>query len=262
MSALPPAGRQPGRVRAVAVAAVVAVLAAGGAGYAVGRASDAPAAAGTVDGGPAGATGGAGGTESPEPGSVEAIAQQLAKDQAADRAELAAELSAAGKQAYDRLMPVLAEVSEALPVAGGTGATADEADVDRWLEEVAAARVALTAVPEGTSEHTVTRAAFLGAVDLLDAALRDLTTAGAGAADGPSSPAGRRDAAVRLWLAGASQLDGLMIGSSGRHVHLFLTPDGDPDSIPREFAEYEGESADGSPGPAQQDEGHDGHVDE
>ena len=230
----------------MAIVAALAVLGAGGAGYAVGRTSDAPApaaSAGTADNDATPTTGDAGGTEAPEPGSVEAIAAELAEDQAAERAELAADLSAAGKEAYDRLMPVLAEVSEALPVGGGTGPVADPAALDRWLQEVAAARATLTAVPEGTSEHTVTRAAFLGAVDLLDAALRDLATASASTADGPSTPAGRRDAAVELWLAGAAQLDSLMIGSSGDHVHLFLTPDGDPRSIPREFADHQEESA-------------------
>lgn len=98
-------------------------------------------------------------------------------------------------------------------------------------------------MPEGTSEHTVTRAALLGAVDLLDTALRDLATASTSAADDPSAPTGRRDAAVELWLAGAAQLDSLMIGSGGDHVHLFLTPDGDPRSVPREFADHPDEPA-------------------
>ncbi|KAE8763244.1 hypothetical protein [Georgenia thermotolerans] len=240
-----PARRQLGPLRTVAVLAVLAVLAvgAGAAGYAVGRTSDAPTSAAVAGTAAKGATPTTGGTQAPEPGSVEAIAAELAADQAAERAELAADLSAAGKEAYDRLMPVLAEVSEVLPVGGGTGHAADPAAADRWLQEVGAARATLVAVPEGTSEHTVTRAAFLGAVDLLDAALRDLMTASSATADGPGTPAGRRDAAVELWLAGAAQLDSLMIGSSGDHVHLFLTPDGDPRSVPREFADHQEGSA-------------------
>ncbi|WP_043501467.1 hypothetical protein [Georgenia sp. SUBG003] len=241
MNAPAPADRKPGRVRPVVLVAALAVLAAGGTGYALGRTTDAPAT-GSRDDGATQAAGDAGPTEAPEPGSVEAIAAQLAADQAADRAELAADLSEAGEEAYDRLMPVLAEVSESLPVGGGTGPTAHQADVDRWVQEVAAARASLSAVPEGTSEHTVTRAALLGAVDLLDAALRDLAAGSAGTVDGPSALAGRRDAAVELWLAGAAQLDSLMVGSSDRHVHLFLTADGDPGSIPQEFADH-GEGA-------------------
>jgi len=227
----------------VVLVAALAVLAAAGAGYAVGRASDAPAAAHAGDDGSATTTGDVGGTAAPEPGSLEAIAAELAEGQAADRAELAADLSAAGKEAYDQLMPVLAEVSEALPVGGDAGPAADQADVDRWVQEIATARATLAAVPEGTSEHTVTRAAFLGAVDLLDAALRDLGTPSTATADRSGAPADRRDAAVELWLAGAAQLDSLMIGSGGGHVHLFLTPDGDPRSVPAEFAGHEDGSA-------------------
>jgi hypothetical protein len=231
-----PADRQRGRVRVVVLVAAGAVLAAGGAGYGVGRAGDTLAAASTT-GAATRSTADPAATTAPEPGSVEAIAAELAADQAADRAELTADLSAAGEEAYDRLMPVLAEVSEALPVDGGAGTAADQPDIDRWIAEVDAARTALTAVPEGTSEHTVTRAAFLGAVDLLDAALRDLAAGGAWSADDASTTAGRRDAAVELWLAGA-QLDSLMIGNSGHHVHLFLASDGDPASVPREFADH------------------------
>ncbi|TWH28329.1 hypothetical protein L600_004100000190 [Isoptericola variabilis J7] len=222
MSSSAPTARQPGVVRTVAVVATLAVLVAGGAGYAVGRTTAAPPADTTAS-----TTGDAGAAETPEPGSVEAIAAQLAEQQAAERADLAADLSAAGQEAYDRLMPVLAEVSTVLPVGGGAGAAAEEADVDRWLEEVAAARAALEAVPDGTSEHTVTRAAFLGAVDLLDATLRELRSGDAGTAG----------------------------SSSGRHVHLFLTPDGDPDSIPSEFAPLDHGSEE------QEGDGHDDHGD-
>ncbi|WP_340295059.1 hypothetical protein, partial [Aquipuribacter hungaricus] len=82
---------------------------------------------------------------------------------------------------------------------------------------------------------------LLGAVGLLRSAVEG--TAGLPAEAGPARQeqlarvARDRDAGVALWQAGATRLDGLVLDAGGEHTHLFLAPDGDPRSVPREFQE-------------------------
>lgn len=179
-----------------------------------------------------------------EHGSVEAVAAELAAGQARDRAELNADLTAAGELAHEQLAQVLREMAAAVPVEGaGSPDPATASDVDRWREDLAVATAALGSVGEGTSEQTVVREAFVGAAHLLQAAAAEYEHLLSVPADEPRPPAAtvgeRRDAAVRLWQAGAAQLDTLTIESGDGHVHLFLAPNGDPGAVPEEFREPE-----------------------
>lgn len=194
--------------------------------------------------------------DAPEAGSIEAIAEELAKGQASDRAELNANLATAAEVAHGHLVQVLQELASAVPV-GETGSSnaagvsgpagvsdpAGDSAVDGWKRELELATSSLETVEEGTSEQTVAREAFVGAVELLQSAAdayQDFLSAPVDEqAVLAATVAERRDAAVRLWQAGAAQLDTLTVGSGVGHVHLFLTPDGDPDSVPAEFREPE-----------------------
>lgn len=188
--------------------------------------------------------------DAPEAGSIEAVAAELAAGQARERAELNANLSAAAEVAHGHLAQVLQDLASAAPVhengspnpAGISDATS-ASDVDGWKRELVLATSALEAVAEGTSEQTVAREAFVGAAQLLQSAAdgyEDLLIAPVDERETlAATVAERRDAAVRLWQAGAAQLDTLTVGSGNGHVHLFLAPDGDPDSVPAEFREPE-----------------------
>jgi hypothetical protein len=108
---------------------------------------------------------------------------------------------------------------------------------------LASAASALEAVKDGTSEQTVTREALIGAAELLQSATagyKQSITAPADQRDAFAvTVAKRREAAVRLWQAGAGQLDTLTVGSGGGHVHVFLAINGDPEAVPEEFQEPE-----------------------
>lgn len=139
---------------------------------------------------------------------------------------------------------VLQELAAAVPVhEGGSPAPASASDVGRWNRELALAVSALETVEEGTSEQTVAREAFIGAAHLLLSTAADyehlLTTPDDERSVLAGTVAERRDAAVRLWQAGAAQLDTLAVESGDAHVHLFLAPDGNPDAVPAEFREPE-----------------------
>lgn len=205
-------------------ALVVIVIAATGAILAAGRTGDGRAA--------------------PDPGSVEAIAEQLAKGQAQERAELNISLAAAAEEAHGHLALVLQGLASAVPLdSAATQRPAGVADVDGWKRDLELAASALETVPEGTSELTVARAAFIGATELLETAAASYGQLLAGPVDQQESlaltVAERREAAVRLWQAGAAQLDTLTIESGGGHVHVFLAPNGNPDDIPAEYQEEE-----------------------
>ena len=213
-------------MRAVVGAGLAAVLIAAGGGFAAGR---------------AGGSGGGEGADAPEPGSIEAVAAELAEGQARDRAALAEDLAEAGREAHQRMSRVLQQLVVAVPLEGR--GTAGRPGADGWETELATASEQVQAVPEGTSEHNVTRGALLGAVELLRGAAADYAaTAQLPAAARPAALAAvaeRRDAAVAVWQAGAGQLDTLVVEAGEEHVHLFLAPDGDPDSVPLEFQEPE-----------------------
>ena len=185
------------------------------------------------------------GHTAPEPGSVEAVAEELALGQARDRAELNANLAAAAEVAHGHLAQVLQELASAIPVHENASSSnpASASDVDEWKRELALATSVLETVEEGTSEQTVAREAFIGAAQLLQSAAADYEDLLTGPADErealAATVAERREAAVRLWQAGAAQLDTLTVGSGEGHVHLFLTSDGDPDAVPAEFREPE-----------------------
>jgi hypothetical protein len=179
-----------------------------------------------------------------ETSSIEAVAERLAAGQARERAELNGQLASAAEVAQGHLVRVLQELALAVPVdptISSSPAGAD--DVNAWNRDLASAAAALEAVKEGTSEQTVTREAFIGAAALLQSAAagyEQLLTEPAGGRDAlADTVAQRREAAVRLWQAGAGQLDTLTVGSGEGHVHVFLALNGDPEAVPEEFQEPE-----------------------
>ncbi|MDQ0871141.1 hypothetical protein QFZ70_003614 [Arthrobacter sp. V1I9] len=179
-----------------------------------------------------------------EASSIEAVAEKLAAGQATERAELNAHLSSAADVAQGHLARVLQDLALAVPVDPTISSTpASAGDVDKWNRNLASAASALEAVKDGTSEQTVTREALLGAAELLQSAAAGYEhslTAPADQRDALAVTVGkRREAAVRLWQAGAGQLDTLTVKSGGAHVHVFLALNGDPEAVPEEFQEPE-----------------------
>lgn len=218
----------------VALAAAALVVGAGG-GFAVGRttATDAGAAAEAEE-------------HDHEPGSIEAIAEQLAADQARDRAVLSIELAEAARTAHDQLGHVLRAMAAAVPFEGAAATdtpaapAVTSADAATWATDAREAAEALSGVPEGTAEFNVTREALLGAATLMVDTADDLSRALEAAEPAPEAleqVAAQREASVRLWQAGAAQLDGLVVDAGQPHIHLFLDPSGDPDAVPLEFQE-------------------------
>jgi hypothetical protein len=179
-----------------------------------------------------------------EASSIEAVAEKLAAGQATERTELNAHLASAAEVAQGHLVRVLQELALAVPVNPTISSTpASVGDVDKWNRNLASAASALEAVKDGTSEQTVTREALIGAAELLQSATagyKQSLTAPADQRDAFAvTVAKRREAAVRLWQAGAGQLDTLTVGSGGGHVHVFLAINGDPEAVPEEFQEPE-----------------------
>jgi hypothetical protein len=213
------------KARILTLAAVIAVVIAVAGALSAWRAGNGPAA--------------------PVPGSVEAIAEKLAAGQARERAELNGHLAAAAEVAHEHLAQVLQELALAVPVnATISSAPASVSGADEWNRDLALATSALEAVGEGTSEQTVTREAFIGAAELLQSAAAGYAHLLGAPADErealAATVAERRESAVRLWQAGAAQLDTLTVGSGEGHVHVFLALDGDPDAVPQEFQEPAG----------------------
>ncbi len=178
----------------------------------------------------------------PEASSVEAVAEKLAREQAQARTELNTQLAAAAEVAHGHLMQVLQGLATVKPVHEAIDSTpASLSDVDAWNGGLALATSALEAVEDGTSEQTVTREALMGAAELLQSAVAAHEQLLGASPDQRGAiaeiVAERRDAAVRLWQAGAAQLDTLTVGSGAGHVHVFLAEDGDPDAVPEEFRE-------------------------
>lgn len=187
---------------------------------------------------------GSGHDDAHEPGSVAAVAEKLASGQAQDRARTTADLAAAADEAHGHMAHVLQELAAAVPLQETTASSpATASDVEGWKRDLDSATTALETVGEGTSEQTIAREAFIGAARLLDSASAgyELVLAAPAVEQEPlaATVAERRDAAVRLWQAGAAQLDTLTIDSGEGHVHLFLAPNGDPDAVPLEFREAE-----------------------
>lgn len=213
------------RARTGAAIAAAALLVGAAGGFALGR---------TTGGGERGA----------EPGSIEAIAEELTAGQAADRAALSAELARAARTAHDQLGQVLRAMAPVVPVQGAAPAdaaapvTADDAAT--WVADADRAARILSSVPEGTAEFNVTRQALLTSAHMVSDTAEELSSALAAPGLAPGDVervAAQRDVAVQLWQAGAEQLDGLVVGAGQEHVHLFLDPSGDPDAVPLEFQE-------------------------
>lgn len=184
------------------------------------------------------------GEDVPEAGSIESVAEELAVGQARERAELNASLASAAEVAHGHLGQVLQDLTSAV-----SGHETDESALsadgpDEWENKLDLAISALDALPDGTSEQTVAREAFVGAASLLQWAVADYEHLLIAPAEERKAHAAtvveRRDAAVRLWQAGAAQLDTLTVESGGGHVHLFLALNGDPDAVPLEFQEPDG----------------------
>ncbi|MFW7415879.1 hypothetical protein [Demequina sp. SO4-18] len=189
----------------------------------------------------------------PEPGSIESIAAELAEGQRQESAVLAEELAAAGEVAHDLLGDVLVGLAAVVPPDDGSGAIdlgaaaqedgpLAEAHVEEWIAALDQAEDALSATGQGTDDQAVTRAAFLGSVALLRSAVEDVAaaqTSEAGRQQDLLADVGRdRLEAVSLWQAGGARLDSLVLESGGDHIHLFLDPSGDPDSVPEEFRNH------------------------
>ncbi|MFC5379802.1 hypothetical protein [Aquipuribacter nitratireducens] len=175
----------------------------------------------------------AAGPPSPEPGSIEAVAAELAEAQREESAVLVADLVDAATIAHGDVEGVLRGLADVAPPGAATAAAAGSDELAGWRADLGAAREALEATGRGTDDQALTRQAFIGAVELLD----DAVTA-AGDADGEDRAAtltAQRTSAVDLWLAAAARLDGLALDAGGEHVHLFLAEDGDRDSVPLEF---------------------------
>ena len=100
----------------------------------------------------------------------------------------------------------------------------------------------LPATGTGTDDQTLTRAALVGSVALLRSAVEGVEAAGAGTRRrrGRRSPraAGTATTPSSCGRPGRARLDSLVLDTGGDHVHLFLAPDGDPDSVPMEFRDH------------------------
>lgn len=201
---------------------------------------------GVVGGVAATAAGGGDDPAAPEPGSIEAIAAELAEGQAAESARLTDELAEVAEAAHGSVEGVLAGLAQVAPPEGAVPVDGDvQVDPAVLAAEVQQARDSLGATGQGADDHGVTRAALIGSLDLLAVAVE----AAAELPPGGDAPAGgteqdvvarvarERDAAVELWQAGATRLDTLVVAAGGEHVHLFVAPDGNPESLPREFQE-------------------------
>ncbi|MFW2513469.1 hypothetical protein ACNI3K_06795 [Demequina sp. SO4-13] len=182
----------------------------------------------------------------PEPGSIESIAAELAEGQRQESADLAEELASAGEVAHDLLGDVLVGLAAVVPPDDGSGATdldaGAQADVEEWISALDQAEDALSATGQGNDDQAVTRAAFLGSVALLRSAVEDVAAAQAsepGRQQDLLADVGRdRLEAVSLWQAGGARLDSLVLETGGDHIHLFLDPSGDPDAVPEEFQNH------------------------
>ncbi|MER2137164.1 MAG: hypothetical protein ABS909_04805, partial [Arthrobacter sp.] len=171
----------------------------------------------------------------PAPGSVEAIAKELSKGQALEKAEITKDLGMAAETAHARMARTLEGLATAVPLEqADSPPLADTSDVDTWMRDLSVAATAFETVEEGTSDQSVAQEAFVGAAQLLLTAVQDYNRLSSSPAEDRNlllvSVAERRDAAVRLWQAEAAQLDTLTIDSGGGHMHVFLAPDGDPDA--------------------------------
>lgn len=188
--------------RSVAVSAslafVVGALLAGWAGYAAGR---------------------------PDP--VQAEAHKLqAQDAARDRAQTK-ELTATARDVQGRLLPVLNEMSAALPVdPQTTPKPATAAQVSSWRAVTGAAVERFAHPPSGGTDVNVARSGLANAVRALDAAVRTYETSLSAALPTQARlialAAQERDLAIATWSTGATQLDVINIDQGFGHAHVFL----------------------------------------
>jgi hypothetical protein len=222
-SARPPLRARNARpLRSVAVAASLAFVAgaliAGWIGYAAGR-----------------------------PDSVQAEVRRLqGQDAARDRAQTR-ELTATARDLQAKLLPVLDEMTAAVPVDARTvpkPATASQ--VSSWRAVTTAAVQRFEHPPSGGTDINIARSGLANAVRALDAAVRTYETSLSAAPPTRDRlialAAQERDLAVATWSTGATQLDVVNINEGFGHTHVFLpaapgtgalTTDGEPEGTTR-----------------------------
>ncbi|NHC46565.1 hypothetical protein [Motilibacter aurantiacus] len=187
--------------------------------------------------------------DGPAEGSIEAIAAQLSAEQKEQASAQAKELLDTVSAAQKDYLPLLREIAAVLPVGGGDPSWADAATLDKWRQEASRLAEGFAAEPNGTTGYNVAYEAFSSASRQFDLALR---TYAAGAAatgaerDGLAALAvEQRDAAARLWSAGAQQLDLVTIDAGLGHQHFFLPASGSEADITNEMREVDAPAGDG-----------------
>lgn len=157
------------------------------------------------------------------------LAQRTAELEAQEADRNAAQvddLTEVAVSVHGKLLPLMAELHEVMPVDGSPAATADPTALQEWRAVVDGARAEFGDPPSGSTEVNTTRAGLVLAVDLLGSVL--LAYESALAAEGADHDrlaglaADLRRNAVDTWAVAATQLDLLNIELYDRHVHLYL----------------------------------------
>ncbi|NHC15707.1 hypothetical protein [Motilibacter deserti] len=181
--------------------------------------------------------------DGPEKGSIEAIAAELGAEQKKQAAEQASQLLETVKSAQQAYLPMLRDIAAVLPVGGGQPTFPAASEVAGWQQQAAKLADGFAAEPNGTTGYNVAYEAFSGASKQFDLALR--TFSAAVDADPPARDelaamaAEQRDAAARLWSAGAQQLDLVTIDAGLGHQHFYLPASGSEADIPQEMREVD-----------------------
>ncbi|WP_406045084.1 hypothetical protein OG799_11790 [Micromonospora sp. NBC_00898] len=161
----------------------------------------------------------------PDPVQVE-VHKLQEQDAARDKAQTK-ELTATARDVQGRLLPVLNEMSAALPVDPlATAKPATAAQVSAWRAVTGAAVERFAHPPSGGTAVNVARSGLANAVRALDAAVRMYETSlSAPPAIRPglvALAAEQRDLAVAAWSTTATQLDVVNIDEGFGHAHVFL----------------------------------------
>jgi hypothetical protein len=159
-------------------------------------------------------------------GDVAQRTAELEEQEAARQATQVTELTEVATTVHGRLLALMAELHEVLPVNGSPAATVDATALAAWRAVVDGARAEFGDPPSASTEVNTTRAGLVLAIDLLSSAL--LTYEAALEADGADRQrleglaTDLRRNAVDAWAVAATQLDLLNIDLYDRHVHLYL----------------------------------------
>ncbi|MHA7135598.1 hypothetical protein [Oerskovia turbata] len=165
---------------------------------------------------------GAPGAYSPDPARV----AELEAAEAARDVENLGVVTDFALSAQERLVPVMNDLSLALPLDGSPGAPATPEQVAAWREALAALTTEADALPSGASGYNVTRnglgvsIALLG--DSLDALALAESSAEPARAELLALAASLRLRAADTWGMAATQLDELSVTADQGHVHVFL----------------------------------------